>query len=157
LAKLPTEDRIGVLAHEEDLSAIDWLQTKATVVSAAGLIPVDAYEAHGIHSSVITFRKSCMTEALSGKGSTYTTVADVVQWATSETLQHVIMAEPPVGLWNSVTSQLTDALAEHNIKLSLTRHWWDDHFYPSARSGFFRFKKAIPSALDQLKQSTLKL
>lgn len=154
--ELPNKNRVGVLINEEDLSAVDWLYNQTTHVTVAGLIPLDAYEAYEINPSVIEFRKSCMEEVLSKHAPACTTITEVVNWAVSANLQHVVMPTPPVGVWNTITPLLKASLAKHDIQLSLTRHWWDEHFYPYANSGFFRFKKAIPSALDQLAQPRLK-
>jgi deoxyribodipyrimidine photo-lyase len=156
-ADLPTSGRIGVLVHEEDLSALDWIRDEVGATAFAGLLPRETYEAHGISSGVTEFRQTCMQDVLSDHGPTCISIPEVIEWATSANLQHVVLAEPPVGLWNEVTPRLKAALAEHTIQLSLTRHWWDEHFYPSARSGFFRFKKAIPAALDLISQPRLKL
>jgi hypothetical protein len=62
----------------------------------------------------------------------------------------LLMAEPPIGIWDTVAAELEAALRPHGIQLALQRHWWDAHFYPHAQAGFFRFKKAIPAAIQQL-------
>jgi hypothetical protein len=153
LAPSPRGQRVGVLLHEEDLSAREWIRGDEEVIATAGFFPKAAYQQHGIAQPVAAFRQACMRDALSGGGESsevYTQLSEVLQWAQAMQLDTLLMAEPPIGIWNSVLPELQDALQEHNIALVYKRHWWDAHFYPHAQAGFFRFKKAIPTAINQL-------
>lgn len=150
LPALPDYKRLGCLVHDEDLSALNWLGDQATVSATAGFMPQQSYHDHGIAASVCTFRHRCMREALDTKGPVYTDLAEVVRWAQDADLDVLLMAEPPIGMWNQIVPELEDALRPHGIQLAFQRHWWDAHFYPHAQAGFFRFKKAIPAAIQQL-------
>jgi deoxyribodipyrimidine photo-lyase len=91
-----------------------------------------------------------MTDALASKGAVYTQLPEVLQWAQERDLDVLLIAEPPIGLWTPLLPELAAALRREDIRLVVQRHWWDEHFYPHARAGFFRFKKAIPAAIDHL-------
>ncbi|WP_162024558.1 MULTISPECIES: FAD-binding domain-containing protein [unclassified Lentimonas] len=142
--------RVGVLLQEDDLSAIDWLGDRSGVVACAGCLPQQTYSQHGIEPSVFNFRHACMADALASKGAVYTQLLEVVEWARNHALDGLLIAEPPIGLWTHLLPELEDTLRREGIQLVVQRHWWDEHFYPHARAGFFRFKKAIPAAIDHL-------
>ena len=150
LAPLPDSERVGLLLHEEDLSARNWLGKQVTVRATAGLIPQQSYQAQRIAQSVFDFRHNCLRDALDGSGEVYTQIDAVVAWAEQANIDVLLMAEPSIGIWNQVLAELQHALRNKEIQLVCQRHWWDDHFYPYAQAGFFRFKKAIPAAIEQL-------
>ena len=56
--------RIGLLIHEEDLSAVNWLSDGCELVAVAGLLSSAAYRKYGIEESVIKFRSECMRLSL---------------------------------------------------------------------------------------------
>jgi deoxyribodipyrimidine photo-lyase len=147
---LPTKGRIGLIIHEEDLSAAEWIGPHTALSATAGLLPVAGYKAQDIADTVIDFRLSCMRSMLPAEAPLCTDLESILQWATESQLETVVMAEPPVGVWNEVLPGLQSALAERDIRLWMTRHWWDAHFYPQAQAGFFKLKKAIPKAIQQL-------
>ena len=150
LAPLPDSDRVGLLLHEEDLSARNWLGEQVTVHATAGFIPQQCYQTQRIATSVFDFRHNCLRDALDGSGEVYTQIDAVVAWAEQANITVLLMAEPSIGIWNQVLPELQQALRNKDIQLVCQRHWWDDHFYPHAQAGFFRFKKAIPAAIEQL-------
>jgi len=150
LAPLPDSDRVGLLLHEEDLSARNWLGEQVTVHATAGFIPQQSYQTQRIAQSVFDFRHNCLRDALDGSGEVYTQIDAVVAWAEQANIDVLLMAEPSIGIWNQVLPKLQLALRNKDIQLVCQRHWWDDHFYPHAQAGFFRFKKAIPAAIEQL-------
>lgn len=150
LAPIPSCKHVGLLLHEEDVSALSWLYNQAEVRATAGFIPKDAYQRHRIKQFVFDFRHGCLCEASDSGAVVHTDLDAVVEWAVAEQLDLVLMAEPAVGIWDQVIPELHYALEQKSIQLAFKRHWWDEHFYPHAQAGFFRFKKAIPAALDQL-------
>ena len=150
LEPLSACSRVGLLVQEDDLSALDWLSERAEVVAYAGLIPKHIYTQQRIIPTVFTFRHGCMTDVLASHGPVYTHLPEVVQWAQEHDLDALLVAEPPIGLWTDVLAKLAAALRQFDIQLVCQRHWWDEHFYPHARAGFFRFKHAIPAALDRM-------
>ena len=150
LAPLPDSDRVGLLLHEEDLSARNWLGEQVTVRATAGFIPQQSYQTQRIAQSVFDFRHNCLCDALDGRGEVYTQIDAVVAWAEHANIDVLLMAEPSIGIWNQVLAELQHALRNKEIQLVCQRPWWDDHFYPHAQAGFFRFKKAIPAAIEQL-------
>jgi deoxyribodipyrimidine photo-lyase len=150
LAPLPNSDRVGLLLHEEDLSALNWLGERAAIHATSGFIPQQCYQTQRIAQSVFDFRHNCLRDALNGRGEVYTQIDAVVAWAEQANIEVLLIAEPSIGIWNQVLPELQQALRNNNIQLVCQRHWWDDHFYPHAQAGFFRFKKAIPAAIGQL-------
>ncbi|NBB80893.1 MAG: hypothetical protein GVY36_15835 [Verrucomicrobia bacterium] len=150
LPGLPTSGRIGLLLHDDDLSAAEWLGDELPVVSVTALLPKSAYAEHGISDRVTQFRRDCLDASLNEADTLCSTESAVLDWARSQELQHVVMAQPFVGIWDSVTPSLAEKLKADGIELTSARHWWDEHFFSHAKAGFFRFKKAIPAALEQL-------
>lgn len=142
--------RLGLLLHEDDLSALDWIGERVDVVAWAGFISQHFYTEHGVTPSVFNFRHRCMTDFLASKGAVYAQLPEVVQWAQNQNIDVLLMAEPSIGMWSDVLAELAAVLSCSGIQLVYQRHWWDQHFYPHAQAGFFRFKKAIPAAIDQL-------
>jgi deoxyribodipyrimidine photo-lyase len=142
--------RVGLLVHEEDLSAVNWLTDSCELVAVVGMLPLAAYQEYGIEEKVIQFRSDCMRSALPENAEIFNCPTRVAEWAHLQKLDAVIMAAPPVGIWDSVILGLETSLAAHNVKIIKRRHWWDAHFYPAAGAGFFKYKKLIPSALDKL-------
>ncbi|MFT5623306.1 MAG: deoxyribodipyrimidine photo-lyase [Bacteroidia bacterium] len=154
LAPLPDADRVGLLLNEEDLSARNWLGGQAKVSAIAGFIPQQSYQTQRIAQPVFDFRYNCMRDALDGSGAVYTQLDAVVAWAEQANIDVLLMAEPSIGIWNQVLPELQHALRNKEIQLVCQRPWWDDHFYPHAQAGFFRFKKAIPAAIQQLNRAS---
>jgi deoxyribodipyrimidine photo-lyase len=154
LASLPDADRVGLLLNEEDLSASNWLGEQAKVSATAGFIPQQSYQTQRIAQPVFDFRYNCMRDALDGSGAVYTQLDAVVAWAEQANIDVLLMAEPSIGIWNQVLPELQHALRNKEIQLVCQRPWWDDHFYPHAQAGFFRFKKAIPAAIQQLNRGS---
>jgi deoxyribodipyrimidine photo-lyase len=154
LASLPDADRVGLLLNEEDLSARNWLGEQAKVSATAGFIPQQSYQTQRIAQPVFDFRYNCMRDALDGSGAVYTQLDAVVAWAEQANIDVLLMAEPSIGIWNQVLPELQHALRNKEIQLVCQRPWWDDHFYPHAQAGFFRFKKAIPAAIQQLNRGS---
>jgi deoxyribodipyrimidine photo-lyase len=153
LPDLPSEGGIGLLLHDDDLSAAEWLAAKVPVTSQAALFPASEYAAHQIHERVRTFRREGMRSVLGSEEPFCEDIEGVCRWAESANLQHVVTAQPFVGFWDSVLPELTRALDARSINLTTARHAWDSHFFPHAKAGFFRFKTAIPAGLKTL-QST---
>lgn len=141
--------KTGLLLTEDDLSAQHWLSAHYAFGSMATLLPQKSYASLGMSESVTRFRESLLRET-SADAHLFEPAA-VPAWAREHNLQTVVMAEPAVGLWDQAIIELEDSLAKNDIELIQVRHWWDDCLYPHATHGFFRFKKAIPEALDLLK------
>ena len=142
--------KLGLLVHEDDLFSVQWVQQEYPVESIAGFFPREAYHQHGTADKVIDFRESCLRSTLPDSAPMHRSPEAAVDWAHAKKLDAVILAEPAVGIWNTVLPGIKAALDPHGIGTYKLRHWWDSHFYPHARAGFFRFKKAIPSGIEHL-------
>lgn len=146
----PSAGKLGLLVHEDDLSSVRWIQQEYPIESIAGFLPSKAYHQSGISDKVIDFRERCLRSTLPDSTRIHRSAETLADWARSEKLDAVMMAEPSVGIWNSVLPEVEAALNQHGIRTYKPRHWWDSHLYPHARAGFFRFKKAVPAVLEKL-------
>jgi deoxyribodipyrimidine photo-lyase len=142
--------RVGLLVHEEDLSAVNWLADSCELDAVAGMLPFAAYQKYGIAEKVIQFRSDCMRSALPDNVEIFSCPTKVAEWAHLQELDAVIMSAPPVGFWNDLILDLESSLTTRGIRIIKRRHWWDSHFYPAAGAGFFKYKKLIPSVLVKL-------
>lgn len=145
---VPTGLRLGLLVTEEDLSAAEWLAELYPTPAIARYFPTNSYQALKICPKVIHFRHKALSN-ISGD-AVFEDCGQLVGWAKQQQLQGIVTPEPTTGHWPEVLQALKSALAEANIELFTVRHWWDETLFPHATKGFFRFKQAIPDALDQL-------
>lgn len=147
-----TSAKCVLLVTDEDLSSPEWLGQQVSHQAVVGFLPLATYRELSISQGVIDFRKACLLDKLNGP--LFTEIDELQHWLSKHALDGVVMAMPPVGLWDSLLPRLETALQQSNRQLILRRHWWDAYLYPFARHGFFKFKKAIPSALKHLKEHT---
>ena len=143
------EGKTGLILTEDDLSAQHWLSAHDSFSNMATLLPKKTYESLGISESVVSFRESLLRETPADIH--LFAPAAIAAWAQEHNLKRIVMAEPAVGLWDQAIADLENFLTQKSIELIQVRHWWDDCLYPHATHGFFRFKKAIPKALDLLR------
>lgn len=146
----PEKSKLGLLVQEDDLSAADWISNQFDIYATAGLFLKEIYTVHRIANRVADFRFACLKNTLAPESVLHESIEAVANWAESEELDAVLIAEIPVGLWNQALYELTSALEGRGIKLYFVRHWWDAVLHPHARAGFFRFKQAIPKALSKI-------
>ena len=137
-------DEVAVLLTDDDVRAVDWISLQAKVSCVAGFFPSAAYTAAGITDRVVAFRRAAMMDRTEG-------VMDDLEalrsWVESLPVKALVMAEPPVGLNAEIMPQIRQVCRDAGVDLRVVRHDWDNHFWPHASHGFFRFKKAIPAAL----------
>ena len=150
LKELPKDGRIGLLLHESDLSAPDWIADQCAIDAHCALFPESRCKAMGICTRVIDFRKEAIRASLSDRDPLFSQTSEVVAWAQDQKLDWVVLAEPPIGYVRPLVPKLKSQLEAVDIGLRFARHWWDEHFFPKAGAGFFKLKKAIPKALEQL-------
>ncbi len=149
--KEPLADgKFGLLVQEDDLSAKNWICERFKIHCTAGLFLNDIYKAHSIADTVSAFRLTCLKNSLGESDVCLESIETFVDWAQSNKLDAVIVAEVPVGFWNEPIRELEAALEQQGIKLYSIRHWWDELLQPQAKAGFFRFKQAIPKAHEKL-------
>ena len=155
---IPKGKRLGLLVTIEDLSAIDWLDKKADSVAKAGYFPLDVYKKHNMAPSVIKFHQDSMINQMDKSMPLFIDqdAAKILEWVRTESLDGIIIAEPPIGPTNTSLNSLIDKLKLACITFYRNRHWWDETLYPYATHGFFRFKKAIPYAISRIKMSLQK-
>ncbi|ADE53153.1 FAD-binding domain-containing protein [Coraliomargarita akajimensis] len=148
LSTPPQGQRLGLLVTDEDLSSPDWLSEQHDIITTAGYFPQQAYHNQRIANPVINFRRASMKNEIQGPILQH--IGSLLQWIDQHQLDGILLAQPPVGFWDSILPELENALSANGKRIHTTRHPWDEHFYPQATHGFFRFKQAIPQALEQL-------
>jgi deoxyribodipyrimidine photo-lyase len=146
--RVPPGLSLGLLATEEDLSAVDWLAALHPITAVARYFPTDSYEALKICPEVIHFRHRALSDV--GGDGIFENCSQLVEWAIQKQLDGVVTAEPTTGHWPEILKSLKSQLAEAKIELFTVRHWWDERLFPYATKGFFHFKHAIPDALEKL-------
>lgn len=153
LQPIPTGKRLGLIVTDEDLSATEWLKSKADFVKQVGFLPESIYEQLDIAKSVIRFRKDAISET--GLNTLLVNSDGISDWATKHGLDGVVLSEPTTGPTRDALSSLADLLKRNGKHYYTARHWWDETLYPHTTHGFFHFKKAIPKALDRIQQPVL--
>ena len=155
---IPKGKRLGLLITLEDLNAIDWLNKKSHTVAQAGYFPLNVYKKHNMSPSVIKFHQDSMINQMDKSMPIFIDqdAAKILEWVRAESLDGIIIAEPPIGPTNTSLNSLIDKLKLACITFYRDRHWWDETLYPYATHGFFRFKKAIPYAISRIKMSLQK-
>ena len=142
--------RVGLLLHEDDLSASEWIQIGDQADVIFGCIPHLVYERFSIDDRVFQFRKKALQSVLPKEAPIVETAGAIISHAQKEKLTALVLAKPFVGLWDPVCATLEAEAAKSGIAIIYRRHWWDDHFFPHATAGFFKLKKQIPQALERL-------
>lgn len=145
----PAGLRLGLLLTEEDLSAGDWVAARYPVSASAKYFPSAGYKGLCIHPKVVEFRRQALSR--SNGEEPFEKSRGFVDWAKEAGLEGIVTAEPTTGIWPELLKTLRTSLAEHGIEIYTVRHWWDETLFPHATHGFFRFKKAIPYAIQRLK------
>lgn len=140
----PHGTRIGSIVTDEDLSAIHWMHHSAEPNASAGFFSSAQYIALDVEHRVIQFRKDSLESTV--PGPLLETDEDLLAWSIDQALDGLLIAVPTTG------AATTGPLSDVPIKRYTARHWWDQHFYPQATHGFFRFKKAIPDAIERIQQ-----
>ncbi len=148
LPTLPRDQRLGLLVHEDDLSAVHWLSERIEPVAVAGLFAEETYAAHHIAEPVRHFRRASLENRI--KGPILQQTEAVSQWVQDQQLEGILIAEPQVGLLEPALAELRSQLESHGQTVHTARHGWDATLHPRATHGFFRFKQAIPQVLAQL-------
>jgi hypothetical protein len=146
----PDAHRRALLLHEDDLSAVRWLGEICPSSATCGYFPSEGYERHGVSPKVRDFREACLRDTLPADAPVLRTADEVVAWASEQQMDALVWAEPGVGALQSSLEKVSGQLTQADIASHSIRHWWDDHFLPHSKKGFFKLKKAIPGALDQL-------
>ncbi|MFJ7289410.1 FAD-binding domain-containing protein [Curtobacterium sp. NPDC098951] len=163
-APIPDDDdpaaigpRSGLLLHDEDLEPVSLLALLGgSVPSLAATAVVGAAAARspaGASTLVEEFTAGALDDAASrsldadGRAAEVldpSDVAAVVDWATSERLDTVVVPYAPVGPAEERLDALRSALAETDTGLVTVRRPWDSRAWPFASRGFFPFKERIP-------------
>ena len=147
LPAIPRDQNLGLLVIDDDLSIIDHLPLDFKFATMAGLALTPIYRELEHASEVIRFRK----EALESTRIPVLGGADqVLDWIKTNQLSGIVLCEPSVGPAAQAIQSIQADMHASVIPIYMIRNWWDTHFFPHATHGFFRFKKAIPSAIERL-------
>ncbi|MWV47971.1 DNA photolyase [Rathayibacter sp. VKM Ac-2803] len=154
--------RAGLLLHEEDLDPGSLLaeQPGLAEVLVSSAVHADASERSpfAVSDAVHAFTAAAVADAaVRAPGGPARVLADarpatVVDWATSERLDTVVVPYAPVGPVRERLDRLRSALADEGVALVTVRRRWDSTAWPSASRGFFPFKKRIPALVRHLEE-----
>ena len=124
----------------------------------AGYFPLDTYKKSKMSPTVIKFHQDSMINQIGKSMPLFVNqnTVEILKWVKTESLDAVVIAEPPIGPTQTSLKSLIADLELAGITCYWARHWWDGALYPYATHGFFRFKKAIPSVISQIKINLLK-
>jgi deoxyribodipyrimidine photo-lyase len=146
----------GLLLTEDDLSP-GWLLDRglapvatAVVQATAGRSPLVVSPKVGKFVAALT---NDMVEREGGRLGPVTAVSDardIVSWARGAGLAEVVAPHVPVGPAADALVDLRDALAGSGVRLVRPVRDYDAAAWPHATHGFFRFRDAIPSLLEQV-------
>ena len=157
---MPTSGRIGLLAHEEDLHPEGLLAEHPTldgVVAVAVGADVGARSPLPVGDPVREFTAGALSDVGVRSSAAFgvdaftvgTEVSDVLEWASSERLDTVVVPYAPVGPVQERMLALEPALASESVALVPVLRTWDALAWPHASRGFFPFREKIPGLVRQ--------
>ncbi len=79
-------------------------------------------------------------------------IDEIVAWCQREEVKRVIAFRPCQGPWRPYADKLSHELSNIHVEFVQLRRAWDKELHPHARSGYFAFKKSIPTMLKKLDQ-----
>jgi len=139
-------DEAALLITDDDVSAREWITSHVRPSAVAGLFPAGGYADANVAEPVRAFRR----EALRSRcDQLIESLAGLSHWLENTSATALVMAEPPLGFAATMMADVRSICDEQGVQLRVVRHPWDEHFWPHATHGFFRFKKAIPEALEK--------
>ena len=149
-------ERVGLLLHEEDLEPESLLAEHPSLASAICATAVSADPAGrspaAVSPVVAEFTAGAVVDvasrAIDTAGRPATVVdpapAAVVDWATAEGLDTIVVPYAPVGPVQERLDVLRAALDSAGIGLVTVRRRWDGRAWPYSSRGFFPFRERIP-------------
>ncbi|MEM7724490.1 MAG: FAD-binding domain-containing protein [Pseudomonadota bacterium] len=152
--------RTGILLTEEDLSpgfVLSRLETPpvgyAMMIGTGGGSPIRSAE-HVYHFALAALEDTASrweSRLGEGKGIGPTDdIEDIIDWALMERWEQVVTAYTPVGPTATLLAKLRKRLEDHGIRLVTVLRHWDEHAWPHATHGFFRFKSHIPDLIGDM-------
>lgn len=151
-----TGERVGLLLHEEDLEPESLLAEHPSLASAIRATTVRGDPAGrspaAVSPVVAEFTAGAVEDAASrtvDAASRPATVLDpgpaaVVEWATAEGLDTIVVPYAPIGPVRERLDVLRAALDAEGTGLVTVRRRWDGRAWPYASRGFFPFRERIP-------------
>ncbi len=158
----PTDGRTGLLLHEEDLNP-ESLGAEhpflARVVAVAGGADAASRSPSEVGENVHRFTAGALDDAVERASTAFepdvtrvgTQLSEVLEWASSEALDTVVVPYAPVGPVHERMMALEPALASESVTLVAVRRDWDRLAWPHATRGFFPFREKIPGLVRQQK------
>ena len=153
LPKIPKDSALGLVVTDDDLSPLRQSCAPCQYVSTAGISLGPTYNRLNLSKKVTNFREASLK--CIGVDHLLEHLSQVHDWITQNSLTGVVVSAPSIGPASEVMSPLLREIRAKGITVHLNRHWWDQHFFPHATHGFFRFKKMIPLALEKLSHTRL--
>ena len=139
--------RVGLLLAEDDLAPESLMLGKAQVAVIASI-----GGAHGRAPDVEAFVGEALGDARRRAATKFSVdaaaLADpgaVGDWADAHGLDHVVVGYAPVGPGATAIAAMVSDLGTRGIRTTRVRRGWDDSLWPTARRGFFAFRKDCAS------------
>jgi deoxyribodipyrimidine photo-lyase len=147
----PRGGPVALLLHEDDLHPESLLPPGMRVAAIAGIAVPEARSPLGCAALVARHVGQVLADGLERAEARFGAPANglapeaVAAWAAGHGLP-VVAPQAPVG-WTA------EALAGLGVPLHLIRRDWDQHCWPLATHGFFRFRERIPALIGALQPS----
>ena len=149
----------GLLITEEDCCPEN-LFADQRPLAVLGLTASESDATLPVSAAVREFSRDAVKSALKRASETYDVpvehremqdwAAALRDWCARHRINTVISAYPPVGEVADRLRITTDELTPHGINLRYLVRNLDRLSWPNATSGFFKFKKRIPTLLEQV-------
>jgi deoxyribodipyrimidine photo-lyase len=139
---------VALLLHEDDLHAETLLPPGTRVSAIAGFAVPEARSPLGCAPHVAHHVRQALADGLAraarhfGAPAIELAPADIAGWAAGHGLP-VVTPQAPVG-WNAMPQ---------GIRPHIIRRDWDQHCWPLATHGYFRFRERIPELIAALQPS----
>ena len=149
-------DSITIHSHsawmisEEDLSPLSEAILLKSHIPIIGYIPLAAYQRAEIKNTVFDFRYKCLQDSLPQHSQIVQDSPSLIEWVHQHNIQKLYILEPKQGLWNGVLPALETDLLKNKCQLERVNHSFDLSYIGTAKAGFFKFKKQIPTLLSML-------
>ncbi|MBD5781561.1 hypothetical protein IEN85_18815 [Pelagicoccus sp. NFK12] len=151
----------GLLMLDEDLRPhLEGLDEKSHIL---GMYPQNDYSQLPCSEPVRVFRETSLRNTLQDLSerksccvevTTHPSSEAIETWAQKYGLHTLWLAQPQIGPWNDLWSEIEPRLAKSGLQILKFRPWWENELFPSATHGFFKFHKGIKPVATRMANAT---
>jgi deoxyribodipyrimidine photo-lyase len=147
----PREQRAALLLHDDDLCP----ESLAITATVTGVACLDATPVGDQQGPAARFTRGAFADALTRAQAHFGLPVEgkivqpdtVASWAKACGVTEILTPYAPIGLTAWMLDALHAPLARADIRLVRVQRRFDAHAWPHAKSGFFKFKDAIPKLI----------